>query len=114
MILNRNKRGVAVDLKAEEGKEFVKRLIAQADIVIENYRPGTMEKMGLGYDVVQALNPRLVYCKIPGFGPTGPYAQRAGYTLISTGIPPLLSLTGQAPGPNGAPFGRAGGGHRVL
>src|SRR3546814_12136087 len=60
MILNRNKRGVAVDLKAEEGKEFVKRLIAQADVVIENYRPGTMEKMGLGYDVLQALNPRQI------------------------------------------------------
>src|SRR5690606_13803462 len=83
MILNRNKRGVAVDLKAEAGKEFVRRLIGQADVVIENYRPGTMEKMGLGYDALQALNPGLVYCKITGFGLTGPYAQRAGYDLIS-------------------------------
>lgn len=98
MILNRNKRGVAVDLKAEEGKEFVKRLIGQADVVIENYRPGTMEKMGLGYDVLQALNPGLVYCKITGFGLTGPYAQRAGYDLISQGMSALMSLTGEGPG----------------
>ncbi|UYO92835.1 CaiB/BaiF CoA transferase family protein [Pollutimonas sp. M17] len=98
MILNRNKRGVAVDLKAEEGKEFVRRLIGQADVVIENYRPGTMEKMGLGYDALQALNPGLVYCKITGFGLTGPYAQRAGYDLISQGMSALMSLTGEGPG----------------
>jgi crotonobetainyl-CoA:carnitine CoA-transferase CaiB-like acyl-CoA transferase len=98
MILNRNKRGVAVDLKTQEGKEFVKRLIERADIVIENYRPGTMEKIGLGYDVLQALNPGLVYCKITGFGLTGPYAQRAGYDLISQGMSALMSLTGEGPG----------------
>lgn len=98
MILNRNKRGVAVDLKAEAGKEFVRRLIGQADVVIENYRPGTMEKMGLGYDALQALNPGLVYCKITGFGLTGPYAQRAGYDLISQGMSALMSLTGEGPG----------------
>lgn len=98
MILNRNKRGVAVDLKAEQGQALVKRLLEQADIVIENYRPGTMEKMGLGYDVLQKLNPRLVYCKITGFGLTGPYAQRAGYDLISQGMAGLMSLTGEGPG----------------
>lgn len=98
MILNRNKRGVAVDLKTEQGQALVKRLLKQADIVIENYRPGTMEKMGLGYDVLQRLNPRLVYCKITGFGLTGPYAQRAGYDLISQGMAGLMSLTGEGPG----------------
>ncbi|MGB3288527.1 MAG: CoA transferase [Burkholderiaceae bacterium] len=98
MILNRNKRGIAVDLKAEGGRELVKRLIAQADVVIENYRPGTMEKMGLGYETLRALNPGLVYCKITGFGLTGPYAQRAGYDLISQGMSALMSLTGEGPG----------------
>ncbi|WP_011296004.1 CaiB/BaiF CoA transferase family protein [Cupriavidus necator] len=98
MILNRNKRGIAVDLKSERGRELVSRLVAQADIVVENYRPGTMEKLGLGYDVLGRLNPGLVYCKITGFGLTGPYAQRAGYDLISQGMSGLMGLTGEGPG----------------
>jgi formyl-CoA transferase len=98
MILNRNKRGIAVNLKAAEGVEVVKRLIAGADIVIENYRPGTMEKMGLGYSVLRELNPGLVYCKITGFGSNGPYALRAGYDLISQGMSGLMGLTGEGPG----------------
>ncbi|GLC92818.1 CoA transferase [Cupriavidus sp. TA19] len=98
MILNRNKRGIAVDLKSARGLELVTRLVAQADIVVENYRPGTMEKLGLGYDVLSRLNPGLVYCKITGFGLTGPYAQRAGYDLISQGMSGLMGLTGEGPG----------------
>lgn len=98
MILNRNKRGVAVDLKTPEGRDFVKRLIDQADIVLENYRPGTMEKMGLAFDTLRQSNPALVYCKITGFGLTGPYAQRAGYDLISQGMSGLMGLTGEGPG----------------
>lgn len=98
MILNRNKRGVAVDLKTPEGRDFVKRLIDQADIVLENYRPGTMEKMGLAFDSLRQSNPGLVYCKITGFGLTGPYAQRAGYDLISQGMSGLMGLTGEGPG----------------
>lgn len=98
MILNRNKRGIAVDLKSAGGLELVTRLVAHADIVVENYRPGTMEKLGLGYDVLSRLNPGLVYCKITGFGLTGPYAQRAGYDLISQGMSGLMGLTGEGPG----------------
>ncbi|MDM0108530.1 CoA transferase [Variovorax sp. J22R24] len=98
MILNRNKRGIAVDLKSAEGKALVKRMIDTADIVLENYRPGTMEKMGLAFDSLRETNPGLVYCKITGFGITGPYAQRAGYDLISQGMSGLMGLTGEGPG----------------
>lgn len=98
MILNRNKRGIAVNLKTPEGVRVVRRLLAQADIVIENYRPGTMEKLGLGYQELRAANPGLIYCKITGFGTTGPYANRAGYDLISQGMSGLMGLTGEGPG----------------
>lgn len=98
MILNRNKRGIAVDLKSAAGKELIQKLIANADIVVENYRPGTMEKMGLDFRALQRSNPRLVYCKITGFGLTGPYAQRAGYDLISQGMSGLMGVTGEGPG----------------
>lgn len=98
MILNRNKRGIAVDLKSGEGRDLVKRLINQADVVLENYRPGTMEKLGLSFGELRAGNPGLVYCKITGFGLTGPYAQRAGYDLISQGMSGLMGLTGEGPG----------------
>ncbi|MFI5447045.1 CaiB/BaiF CoA transferase family protein [Polaromonas sp. UC242_47] len=98
MILNRNKRGIAVNLKSAGGLALIKRLIDKADIVVENYRPGTMEKLGLGYDVLRVTNPGLVYCKITGFGLTGPYAQRAGYDLISQGMSGLMGLTGEGPG----------------
>jgi formyl-CoA transferase len=98
MILNRNKRGIAVDLKSKQGVDVVTRLISKADIVVENYRPGTMEKLGLGFEALSRLNPGLVYCKITGFGLTGPYAQRAGYDLISQGMSGLMGLTGEGPG----------------
>jgi formyl-CoA transferase len=98
MILNRNKRGIAVDTKNPDGVELVRRLVSQADIVLENYRPGTMEKMGLGFDRLRELNSGLVYCKITGFGTNGPYAQRAGYDLISQGMSGLMGLTGEGPG----------------
>lgn len=98
MILNRNKRGVAVDLKSADGLALVRRMIDKADIVLENYRPGTMEKMDLGFDALRATNPGLVYCKITGFGLTGPYAKRAGYDLISQGMSGLMGLTGEGPG----------------
>lgn len=98
MILNRNKRGIAVNLKTAQGVRVVRRLLAAADIVIENYRPGTMEKLGLGYPELRAANPGLVYCKITGFGATGPYANRAGYDLIAQGMAGLMGLTGEGPG----------------
>ena len=98
MILNRNKRGIAVDLKSDDGRDLVRRMIDRADIVLENYRPGTMEKMGLAFPELRKANPGLVYCKITGFGLTGPYAQRAGYDLISQGMSGLMGLTGEGPG----------------
>lgn len=98
MIVNRNKRGIAVNLKKAEGVDVVRRLIAQADVVLENFRPGTMEKLGLDYASLKAANPGIIYCKITGFGLTGPYARRAGYDLIAQGMSGIMSLTGEGPG----------------
>jgi len=99
MILNRNKRSLAVNLKTPSGVEVVKRLIAGADVVIENYRKGTLDKLGLGYDVLSALNPRLVYCAISGYGRTGPYADKGGFDLVAQGFAGIMSLTGHPGGP---------------
>jgi crotonobetainyl-CoA:carnitine CoA-transferase CaiB-like acyl-CoA transferase len=99
MILNRNKRGVAVNLKTAGGLEVVKKLLADADVVTENYRKGTLEKLGLGYDVLQALNPRLIYCAVSGYGRTGPYADKGGFDLIAQGFAGIMSITGEPGGP---------------
>src|SRR5258708_5243179 len=85
LIMNRNKRGIALNLKTEEGRAVLTRLLKNADVLIENYRRGTMEKMGFGYDVLHALNPKLIYCSISGFGRTGPYADRGGFHLVTPG-----------------------------
>ncbi|MFQ5784629.1 MAG: CaiB/BaiF CoA transferase family protein [Alphaproteobacteria bacterium] len=98
LMMNRNKRGIVVDLKTEGGRQVVRRLLADADVVIENYRKGTMEKFGLGYETLRAANPRLIYCEISGFGRTGPYAERGGFDLIAQGMSGLMSITGEAPG----------------
>ena len=95
MIMNRNKRGIAVDLKTEAGKEVVRKLLAKADVVTENYRMGTMEKLGLGYEQLAAINPALIYCEISGYGRTGPYAQKPGFDLIAQGMSGLMSITGE-------------------
>ena len=99
MILNRNKRGMAVNLKTPGGLEVVKKLVAGADVVTENYRKGTLEKLGLGYDVMEKINPRLVYCAISGYGRTGPYADKPGFDLILQGFAGLMSITGEPGGP---------------
>jgi crotonobetainyl-CoA:carnitine CoA-transferase CaiB-like acyl-CoA transferase len=98
MMMNRNKRGIAVDFKHPRGREVGHRLLAQADIVIENFRKGTMERLGLGYDTLRAINPALIYCEVSGFGRTGPYAERGGFDLIAQGMSGLMSITGEAPG----------------
>src|SRR5437870_2449388 len=95
MILNRNKRGIAVNLKTPGGLEVVKRLLADADVVTENYRKGTLERLGLGYEALQRLNPRLVYCAVSGYGRTGPYADKGGFDLIAQGFAGLMSVTGE-------------------
>ncbi len=99
MMLNRNKRGIAVNLKTPGGLEVVKRLLAGADVVTENYRKGTLEKLGLGYDVLEKLNPRLVYCAVSGYGRTGPYADKGGFDLIAQGFAGIMSITGEPGGP---------------
>jgi crotonobetainyl-CoA:carnitine CoA-transferase CaiB-like acyl-CoA transferase len=99
MILNRNKRGMAVNLKTPGGLEVVKKLLATADVVTENYRKGTLEKLGLGYEVMRELNPRLVYCAISGYGRTGPYADKGGFDLIAQGVSGIMSVTGEPGGP---------------
>ncbi len=98
MMMNRNKRGVALNLKDAQAVRVLHRLLEEADVVIENYRLGTMERLGLGYETLRALNPRLIYCEISGFGRTGPYAERGGFDLIAQGMSGLMSITGEGPG----------------
>ena len=98
LIMNRNKRGIALNLKTEEGRGILSRLLKDADVLIENYRRGTMEKMGFGYDALHALNPKLIYCSISGFGRTGPYADRGGFDLVAQGMSGLMRITGEGPG----------------
>ncbi|MEO1067091.1 MAG: CoA transferase, partial [Pseudomonadota bacterium] len=98
MIMNRNKRGIALNLKSEAGLDILKHLLADADVVIENYRKGTMEKLGLGYETLREANPGLIYVAISGFGQTGPYAERGGFDLIAQGMAGLMTITGEGPG----------------
>ncbi|MBQ0749292.1 MAG: CoA transferase [Roseovarius sp.] len=98
MMMNRNKRGLALNLKDPEAVKVLHRMLEEADVVIENYRMGTMERLGLGYDDLRAINPRLIYCEISGFGRTGPYAERGGFDLIAQGMSGLMSITGEGPG----------------
>ncbi len=106
MAMNRNKRGIALNLKLPAAQEALKRMVAGADVLTENYRKGTMEKLGMGYAALKALNPRLIYCSISGYGRTGPYADKGGYDLIAQGMSGLMSITGEpgrAPAKSGAP-----------
>ncbi|MBB4002198.1 CaiB/BaiF CoA transferase family protein [Aurantimonas endophytica] len=98
MMMNRNKRGIVLDLKSEDGKAVLRRMLETADVVIENYRMGTMEKLGLGYEKLREANPGLIYCEISGFGRTGPYAGRGGFDLIAQGMSGLMSITGEGAG----------------
>jgi crotonobetainyl-CoA:carnitine CoA-transferase CaiB-like acyl-CoA transferase len=90
--LNRNKESLALDLKSSKGKEIGIELLKRADVFVENFRPGTTERLGLGYDVLRALNPRLVYCSISAFGQTGPYANKPGFDTLGQAVSGLLSL----------------------
>lgn len=97
-MLNRGKRGLVIDLKQEEGAGLARRLLASVDVIIENFRPGTMEGLGLGYDRLRAGNPRLIYCAVTGFGAAGPLAELGGFDLIAQGMTGLMSITGEGPG----------------
>lgn len=94
MNLNRNKRGITLNLKSEEGKEILRKLVAKSDIILENYRPGVMEKLGLGYEDLKKINPKIVYGCVSGFGHYGPYSKRAGYDIIGQAMSGLMSTTG--------------------
>ena len=94
-VIGRNKRSLALDLRTPEGRKIAQTLIDQADILIENFRPGTMEKWGMGYETLSARNPRLIMARVSGFGQTGPYATRAGYGLIGEAMGGLRHVTGE-------------------
>ena len=94
MNLNRNKRGITLNLKTPEGKEVLRRLVRNADVLLENYRPGVMDRLGLGYESLREINPRLVYGCVSGFGQYGPYSQRGGYDIIGQAMSGLMSTTG--------------------
>jgi crotonobetainyl-CoA:carnitine CoA-transferase CaiB-like acyl-CoA transferase len=104
LLFNRNKRGIALDLKQPEAVEVVKRLVKDADVVIENFRTGTMESFGLGYDGLAQINPRLIYCSVSAFGRTGPRKDSPGYEALMQAFSGIMSITGE---PGGQPV-RAG------
>ena len=99
MAINRNKRGITVNLKSSEGQEIIKRLAGESDVFVENYRTGSLEKMGLGYQDMRALNSRLIYCSISGYGRSGPYAQKPGYDFVIQAEGGIMGVTGPEEGP---------------
>ena len=102
--LNRNKKGVTLNLKTPEGKELFKKMVSRADVVVENYRPGVMDKLGLGYDVLKEVNPRIIYAAVSGFGCYGPYHLRPGYDILAQAMGAMMAITG----PKGGGPTRAG------
>jgi formyl-CoA transferase len=113
LAVNRNKRSLRVDLKQPAGVELVKRLVATADVLVENYRPGVARRLGVDYETLAALNPRLIYCSISGFGQTGPYASRGGFDLVAQAMSGIMSATGSdggAPVKVGVPITDLGAG----
>lgn len=100
LSVNRNKKSITLNLKSESGKAIFKELAKQADVVVENFRPGTMERMGLGYEELAPINPRLIFMAISGFGYTGPYRERGALDMVIQGMSGLMSLTGD---PDGRP-----------
>jgi len=100
MMMNRNKRSIAVDLKTDGGRCLLQQLARNADVLVENYRRGALDRLGLGFDALHASNPRLIYCSISGYGRTGPAAGKGGFDLIAQGASGLMSITGE---PGGAP-----------
>jgi len=97
--MNRNKRSMAINLKTEAGRRVFYRLVETADIIVENYRPGATKRLGIDYDTLQKINPRLIYASISGFGQTGPWSQRPGFDLIAQAMAGVMSITGHPDGP---------------
>jgi crotonobetainyl-CoA:carnitine CoA-transferase CaiB-like acyl-CoA transferase len=102
-VIARNKRAICLDLRSREGLDVALDLAAQADVVVENFRVGTLERLGMGWDVLHARNPRTVLVRISGFGQDGPYAERAGFGSIGEAMGGLRHLTGDAGGVRGTP-----------
>lgn len=94
VAMNRNKRGISVDMKTAEGVEVIRRLAAEVDVVVENFRPGAMDRLGLGYEALSALNPSLIYASVSGFGATGPYRDLGGFDLVAQAASGIMSVTG--------------------
>ena len=99
MLWNRNKRSMVMDLKNAEDHKTVLKMIEVADVLIENFKPGTAKRLGIDYETVSAINPKLIYCSISGFGQTGPYSPRGGFDLIACGMSGLMSINGPPDGP---------------
>lgn len=97
--INRNKKGITLNLKQPEGKKLFRDLVKKADIVVENYRPGVMDRLGLGYEELKKINPRIIYGSVSGFGDTGPYRLRPGYDILAQAMGGLMAITGAAGGP---------------
>jgi len=98
MSLNRNKRSMTLNLKSEQGKKLLKELVKQVDVLVENFRPGTMEKLGLGYDVLKEINPKLIYAAASGFGHSGPYSKKPAYDGVVQAMGGIMSITGPKDG----------------
>ncbi len=117
LMMNRNKRGIALNLKHPQGREILLKMVRDADVLLENYRTGTMEKMGLGYDMLSSVNPGLIYCAVTGFGRDGPWADKGGFDLIAQGFAGLMSITGEpggAPAKNGNPVSDISAGNLAV
>ena len=99
LLFNRNKRGMTLDLKSPDGVEVIKALVQKSDVLVENFRTGTMESFGLGYDVLAEINPRLIYCSVSAFGRTGPRKDSPGYEALMQAFSGIMSITGEPGGP---------------
>jgi crotonobetainyl-CoA:carnitine CoA-transferase CaiB-like acyl-CoA transferase len=99
IAINRNKKSITLNLKKEEGREIFYRLAQKSDVLVENYRPGVAKRLGIDYETLKEISPRLIHASISGFGQTGPYADRAGYDLIAQGMSGVMSVTGEPGGP---------------
>ncbi|TQR09066.1 CaiB/BaiF CoA transferase family protein [Psychrobacillus soli] len=98
MMVNRNKRGVCLNLKTDEGVQVLYKLIKDADVFIENYRPGVTKKLGIDYDTLKSINPSIIYCSISGYGQSGPYTNKGGFDIMAQGLSGLIDMTGEREG----------------
>ena len=95
MMMNRNKQGIALNLKDKDGIKIFKKMVKNSDVVLENFRKGTLEKLGIGYDELSKVNPKIILCEISGYGRTGPYSSKGGFDLVAQGMSGLMSITGE-------------------